>query len=626
MNELSEGIPDCLKTMFDHFVQFCDDHKAGYDIVCDESDQQGYVLKDRSLTSRLSEFLHPLADKHGVHVDVDEKRKDGVLFTFTLSSIEEGHWEKLSQEREREEFSSYSNPDDAKRVRQGKTLAHMGKGHKLKLERRLDEVLGLEDQYKWATRKRKRDFSARPSSFGKSVTFGGIRESVGSGSVAAAAAATSGNSIPMFKEPPKDYGVNQAVRTNSQGEPKNIKPTKVSQQDKRQDLTDAPRTWPKNVGFLNVMRAAFAKAFGTLTERTMPSSSIGRPRDDSKRGLPQRKPTPSPQTGRRKSPRGPVEEPEPEVDLSSPLEVSERKRVKRDDVAAREKEDPFATFGREVNLRPLGEFGGGDSRQPAGGPVSNVIAPQPADRAPGEPMPDIAVRGKKEGGNPEEGETIGADPLQKDEGEDITMTQGPEGERSVKGLRKSLAIALAHKLSKGRRLGEDEDDGDEGDEPDPPEMPEGDDVIEATGPDGKPRVLRGFLKAVEQAVKDCIAKTGHPPCTIQMRRAPPPGTKLPSLFSESLARPEDGYEFMQRLVEELGMTSPARKQNESGRIFVMIRDGSFLLELEHRSDGAVHSDKLMVYNDKRLLKELDVDLGKNTVVTDIADEVRGLID
>jgi hypothetical protein len=533
LNELSESIPDSLKAICDHFVQFCEEHDSSYDIVCDESDQQGYVLRDRSLARRLSEFLQPLAEENGVYVDIDDKRKDGVLFTFTLDSIAEGHWEKLSPERKRAEFSSYSDPKDAARVRQGKTLAHMGKGHKLKFETNLDKALEdlTEDQYKWSSRKRKRDFSAYPSSFGKSVTFGGIKESVGTGSVAAAAAATSGNNIPMFTEPPVDYGVNQASRTHGHGEPRKIKPMKVSQKDKRQDLTDAPQT-----GFLSAMRSAFSEVLDSaITERTMPSSRIGRSRDDSKRGLPMRKPTPSPQTGRRKGPRGPVEEPESGVNLSSPLEVSERRqKVKRDDVATREREDPFAAFGREVNLRPLGEFGGGDSRQPEGGPVSNVIAPQPADRAPGAPSPDIAVRGKGEGRrNPEEGETVGPDPL---------------------------------------RTGEEYEEMDE----------------------------ESLMAAVKR--------------------------KLKELYGESIVRPEDGYEFMQRLVEELGIPSKACKYNASGDIFVMIRDGDFLMELKHRSDGAANSDKLLVYNDKRLLKELDVDLGKNTVVTDVADEVRGLID
>lgn len=133
MNE--QGINSSLEAMFDVIDAFCKDNDCFYDIVHDEADQQGYVIKDRTLTDKLINHVGPLAREHNVHVDVDPNRKDGVLFTFTLSAIQDGHWKKLTKKRKPKEFSIFADPEDTEKVRAGK---HMAQQH---FSEKLDEAL-----------------------------------------------------------------------------------------------------------------------------------------------------------------------------------------------------------------------------------------------------------------------------------------------------------------------------------------------------------------------------------------------------------------------------------------------------------------------------------------------------
>ena len=117
-----EDIHQSLKEVFDEFDKFCRDNSCLYNIVSDEPDRQGYVLHDRKHEKALMDYIGPVLHERGVHVEISPNRTDGVLFTFTLATIQDGHWKPLSKQRKRHEFSFFVKDDDAKAVRNGETI------------------------------------------------------------------------------------------------------------------------------------------------------------------------------------------------------------------------------------------------------------------------------------------------------------------------------------------------------------------------------------------------------------------------------------------------------------------------------------------------------------------------
>lgn len=507
---LNESINENIKKVVERLEHICGKYGMPYTITGDDVDRQVYLIQSHRHHQDIKKEIQEFAEEQNIHVEI-QRRKDGILYSFTLKTISDGHWRPLSKERKREEFSSYSRKEDAKCVRRGDTLANQGEGQGDGITKPLNEALDIileeynfptvaidldntlakpykkfdnnhipdpkpgakkavdelkamgarviiftvrgntevikkwchkhdinydyinenpdqpsngsgkviadiyiddraesatgswadilkrvkkrltEDQYKFPSRKRKRDFSAYPSSFGKSKTFGGITESTGS----VAAASVCGSSIPAYTEPSANYGLQSAARSTAPGEPREIKPKKLSQKDKRKDLTDALDYDP-----LELMDKS-----GYLSERTLPTARAGRVRDDSKRSIITKKVVPSVDTKSRR-PSG--------DDGVSPFEMEEAKSY-RDDVAARERRDPYSAVAKKLNMRPLGVFGPKDERQLEGGPVSNVTTTQAPDRSPGAKPSQISVKRKKPIKNPAEGETVGLDPLNRTE-------------------------------------------------------------------------------------------------------------------------------------------------------------------------------------------------------------------
>lgn len=183
----NEDIHDSLQSVFDLFDRYCREQSCLYNIVCDEPEIQGYVLHDRKHAKGIYDYLQPVLRDKRVHLQTDDKRADGVLYTFTLQAIRDDHWKALPaypKKAKREDLSILANPQDAKKVRAGKTIYQ--KSFKNRLDSSLKKV-APEDQYKHPTGKHRREQSAYRSSFKKSTTFSGMKEDVG---------AIAGSSIP----------------------------------------------------------------------------------------------------------------------------------------------------------------------------------------------------------------------------------------------------------------------------------------------------------------------------------------------------------------------------------------------------------------------------------------------
>lgn len=166
---LGEDINANLLAIFDQFDRYCRENTCLYNIVCDEPEIQGYVIHDKKRAKGVYDYLQPVLRDKKVHLNTDENRSDGVLFTFTLQSIQDGYWKPLPPYPKREDFSPFAKPEDAKKVRAGKTIYQ--KSFKKQLESSLGRL--KEDQYKQPTGKHRRQQSAFRSSFSKSKSLGG---------------------------------------------------------------------------------------------------------------------------------------------------------------------------------------------------------------------------------------------------------------------------------------------------------------------------------------------------------------------------------------------------------------------------------------------------------------------
>jgi hypothetical protein len=133
-----EDINGKLKAIWHQFDEICKDIGCFYDIASDESDRQGYVVKDKDKADEVTKRLADIVREKNIHMDIDKARKDGVLFTFTLEALQDdGHWQLLSKKPKRHEFSSFVSDVDAKKVRAGKTI------YQRKWPKKLSEQLDL---------------------------------------------------------------------------------------------------------------------------------------------------------------------------------------------------------------------------------------------------------------------------------------------------------------------------------------------------------------------------------------------------------------------------------------------------------------------------------------------------
>jgi hypothetical protein len=139
---MKEDIDQALEDVFYEFDLFCKKEGIIYRIVSDEASIQGYLTKGNKGQPKLKNYMDKVAKDHSVHMEVDDKRKGGVLYTFTLGSLSEmGSWKLLPKKRKSEDYSPFANIDDARRVRQEKTMCQKN------FNERLNDALVEADEY-----------------------------------------------------------------------------------------------------------------------------------------------------------------------------------------------------------------------------------------------------------------------------------------------------------------------------------------------------------------------------------------------------------------------------------------------------------------------------------------------
>jgi len=172
-----DDIPEGLKQAEREFIKKCSDLDIEYDLQCDIPTERGYVITRTDLLPEFKKLDIPnniMMTFNGADPNSDlPGRRGGVLISFKLKPINDGHW-SLVTDKDKETRSpkmSFLQDKDAEKVRQGKTIYQKNK--------KIEEILDMmEDQYKNPTGKHRRKQSTFPSSFHKSKSFGGITEMI----------------------------------------------------------------------------------------------------------------------------------------------------------------------------------------------------------------------------------------------------------------------------------------------------------------------------------------------------------------------------------------------------------------------------------------------------------------
>jgi hypothetical protein len=140
---LIEDIHENLKNLFNTFDRFCKEHGIFYDIVDDQHNRQGYLVKT-SDSQKITEFIKPEVERLDLHLEVNDDRRDGVLYAFSLNAIsDDGHWVVLTDKDKRERGPKFSPLpySDAERVDREQTMYQ-----KKKKKDKIEEI------WKWPTR------------------------------------------------------------------------------------------------------------------------------------------------------------------------------------------------------------------------------------------------------------------------------------------------------------------------------------------------------------------------------------------------------------------------------------------------------------------------------------------
>jgi hypothetical protein len=127
---VKEDINSGLKAAFIALDDWCKQHGIFPDNVADYPDKQGYLLKPKSIKEQVLAHLKPHIEEHGLNLEVDDDRSDGLLLTFTVKAIndeklhEMGHWEVLTDKDKEEQSTKFSMlpHSDAERVRRSETM------------------------------------------------------------------------------------------------------------------------------------------------------------------------------------------------------------------------------------------------------------------------------------------------------------------------------------------------------------------------------------------------------------------------------------------------------------------------------------------------------------------------
>lgn len=169
MNLYEQGINDQLRPVCSLFDRFCRERNIPFYILTDQAKTQNYLIRHSKsdIIPELLEGLIPKLKDNKVYLLIDPNRDDGISMTFSTVSNKvitcDGHWDPIpnhpgglggsGKTDKNYRFTIFVKRPSKKRLKK------MG--------------LSNEDQYKYSRRKRLRDQSMFPSSFGKSVSFGG---------------------------------------------------------------------------------------------------------------------------------------------------------------------------------------------------------------------------------------------------------------------------------------------------------------------------------------------------------------------------------------------------------------------------------------------------------------------
>lgn len=84
-----EGLTTEMQTAYNVFDDLCKWHRVPYSIDCDLPEEQSYLVIDRDLAPRIAEQLKDRLDGTKVSIQIDENRRDGILFNFTIVPLSE---------------------------------------------------------------------------------------------------------------------------------------------------------------------------------------------------------------------------------------------------------------------------------------------------------------------------------------------------------------------------------------------------------------------------------------------------------------------------------------------------------------------------------------------------------
>lgn len=284
--ELKKFISDCCLATYDAsltteehdslneiealFLQRCDVFGIESDLQVDTNVEKAYLVpidqKDKffKLEDDIpDDIIMTFNGSDDIHGNLP-KRRDGVLISFKKSVLND-YWQHVTDKdkKKRSPRMSILLDKDAEKVDRGETLAQAGKPFDEELLITLDSKYKshvnkyVEDQYKNPTGRQRRKQSSFPSSFSRSMSFGGIKEMVA-----------------PHLEPDTNIGVpGTGANTVSDFSNATKKKTQPKPYNKRKDITDL-----EMIGKYKKV-TDFAEDIFDILERTIPRHKLSHPDD-----------------------------------------------------------------------------------------------------------------------------------------------------------------------------------------------------------------------------------------------------------------------------------------------------------------------------------------------------------
>lgn len=126
---MNEELNQNLDNVCKRFEEICWRLNIEPNLVTDEPEIQSYTI-DKAHTQEIKDEIQPYADSHEIQLEAEDGK-----FIFTVGVLSDGHWAKLSPKRDN--MSPFANPEDAKKVKKKKTIFQQNK----ELEEMIDEGL-----------------------------------------------------------------------------------------------------------------------------------------------------------------------------------------------------------------------------------------------------------------------------------------------------------------------------------------------------------------------------------------------------------------------------------------------------------------------------------------------------